>query len=169
MAYCVFLTSRLAFGFETRLIWGGNRRRKKRSSQSTVPSLISCKKFSVRLLLWSRRRYLLSTTTDRTSNSLQLDRWNLWSMILSLPCNSKSSQFRRKGGNNGWFCVILLFLMVISVVFLFYLLLRPLQNMQCFSLRSFCKKIHVKSNSNDASTEPELIETNADLNWTELI
>ena len=61
-------------------------------------------------------------------------------------------------------CVILLFLMVMSVVFPSYLLLRPLQNMQYFSLRSFCKKIHVKSISNDASTEPGLLETNTDLN-----
>ena len=64
---------------------------------------------------------------------------------------------------------MLLFVMVMSVVFPFYLLLRPLQNMQCFSLGSFWKKIQVKSISNDASTKPELIKTKTDLNWTELI
>ena len=51
-----------------------------------------------------------------------------------------------------------------SVVFPFYLLLRPLQNMQCLSLGSFWKKIQVKSVLNDASTEPELIETETNLN-----
>ena len=39
---------------------------------------------------------------------------------------------QKKGWNNGLFRV-----MVMSVVFPFYLLLRPLQNMQCFSLGSF--------------------------------
>ena len=51
--------------------------------------------------------------------------------------------------------------------FPFYLLLRPLQNMQCFSLSSFWKKIQVKSISNDAATETELIKTETDLNWAE--
>ena len=66
---------------------------------------------------------------------------------------------QKKGWNNGLFCV-----MVMSVVFPFYLLLRPLQNMQCLSLGSFWKKIQVKSVLNDASTEPELIETETNLN-----
>ena len=71
---------------------------------------------------------------------------------------------QKKGWNDGLFCVILLFVMVMSVVFPFYLLLRPLQNMQCLSLGSFWKTIQVKSVLNDASTEPELIETETNLN-----
>ena len=67
------------------------------------------------------------------------------------------------------FCDIIVCDSDISSFFPFYLLLRPLQNMQCFSLGSFWKKIQVKSISNDASTKPELIKTKTDLNWTELI
>ena len=76
---------------------------------------------------------------------------------------------QKKGWNNGLFCVILLFVMVMSDVFPFYLLLRPLQNMQCFWLSSFWKKIQVKSISNDVATETELIKTETDLNWAEWI
>ena len=126
------------------------------NSQSTVSSLVSCKNLTIRPLLLLRERSLISTTTDRTSfqdHSHQLDRYaNLWSIMLILLFNSKFDQFRKKGWKNGLFCVMLLFMMVMWVVFSFYLLLRSLQNMQCFSLRSFWKKIQVKSISNDAST-----------------
>ena len=111
-------------------------------SQGTVPSLIPCKNLSVRRLLWLRRRYLLSTiivcrlpfktaptswtvtrTCDRVINDIK------YSLRFEIQPIQKKAR--------------ILFVTVMSVVFLFYLSLRPLQNVQCFSLGSFWKLIQV--------------------------
>ena len=105
-------------------------------SQGTVPSLVPCKNLSVRRLLWLRRRYLLSTITvcrlpfktaptswtvtrtcDRVINDIK------YSLRFEIQPIQKKAR--------------ILFVTVLSVVFLFYLSLRPLQNVQCFSLGSF--------------------------------
>ena len=111
-------------------------------SQGTVPSLIPCKNSSVRLLLWLRRRYLLSTITvcrlpfKTTPTS--------WTVTRTCDCVINDIKYslrfeiqpiQKKAR--------ILFVTVMSVVFLFYLSLRPLQNMQCFSLGSFWKLIQV--------------------------
>ena len=119
-------------------------------NQSTVPSLIpwlsvkvqSLHWYLVRRLLWLRRRYLLSTITvcrlpfktaptswtvtrtcDRVINDIK------YSLRFEIQPIQKKAR--------------ILFVTVMSVVFLFYLSLRPLQNVQCFSLGSFWKLIQV--------------------------
>ena len=124
-------------------------------NQSTVPSLIPWLSVKVQSLHW----YLVKTyrsdvysgwgdviyyqqlqSVDFLSRPLLLvgplyERVIVWSMMLNIPCDSKFNQFRKKARVS--------FVTVMSVVFLFYLSLRPLQNVQCFSLGSFWKLIQV--------------------------